>query len=378
MRGSLILWLARNWQQMVLVTALLVGVSTAHASTTPTPTPTRPSLAVCVPIPCGGDCAVPAPCTPGTACPQYAVKATCEVVSNTCACVTNPLTPVPTPTFGGCGLSCDDRPCLGQCADGSIVQGFCTSLTVDRGCACAFGCATPTPTPFAVCTPPPCKPGEVFSCPGSCPGGCGTLCATPTTSPTIPPTPMGPCASVPCGGTCSVCPPCTPGTVCPNYCELGTCEMVSGSCACVPGISTPTPTSTPAISACIGDCNRDGAVTVDELVTGINIALGTTPVSACPALQCPSSGPPGIFIDCFIIAVNNLLDGCTIWYEDCGPPHLGSDTCPSTVMFCTTEQVGAACGLVGSSCCQPGSMCAFGECNTPLVCTNAPPSRCPN
>jgi len=39
------------------------------------------------------------------------------------------------------------------------------------------------------CTPPPCKPGEVFSCPESCPGGCGTLCATATKSPATTPTP---------------------------------------------------------------------------------------------------------------------------------------------------------------------------------------------
>jgi hypothetical protein len=31
-----------------------------------------------------------------------------------------------------------------------------------------------------VCTPPACKPGEVYYCPGFCPGGCGTQCATPT------------------------------------------------------------------------------------------------------------------------------------------------------------------------------------------------------
>jgi hypothetical protein len=50
---------------------------------------------------------------------------------------------------------------------------------------------TPTPlqvtnTPMVVCTPPPCKQGEVYYCPGDCPGGCGTQCATPTVTP-IPP-----------------------------------------------------------------------------------------------------------------------------------------------------------------------------------------------
>jgi hypothetical protein len=29
-----------------------------------------------------------------------------------------------------------------------------------------------------VCTPPACKPGEEYYCPGECPGGCGTICVT--------------------------------------------------------------------------------------------------------------------------------------------------------------------------------------------------------
>ena len=46
---------------------------------------------------------------------------------------------------------------------------------------------TPTPTTFPVCTPPPCKPGEVYHCPDVCPGGCGVQCATPTPLPNHPP-----------------------------------------------------------------------------------------------------------------------------------------------------------------------------------------------
>ena len=45
----------------------------------------------------------------------------------------------------------------------------------------------PSETPAVVCTPPPCKKGEVYYCPGGdCPGGCGTTCATPTPTPTPP------------------------------------------------------------------------------------------------------------------------------------------------------------------------------------------------
>ena len=44
---------------------------------------------------------------------------------------------------------------------------------------------------------------------------------------------------------------------------------------------TPVPTATPV--PCVGDCNGDGEVTVDELLTMVNIALGNLPVTACPA-----------------------------------------------------------------------------------------------
>jgi hypothetical protein len=45
---------------------------------------------------------------------------------------------------------------------------------------------TPSTTPVVMCTPPPCKSGEVYYCPGDCPGGCGTQCATPTPMPEPP------------------------------------------------------------------------------------------------------------------------------------------------------------------------------------------------
>ena len=38
-----------------------------------------------------------------------------------------------------------------------------------------------------------------------------------------------------------------------------------------------------ARATCPGDCNGDGVVTVPEVVTVVNIALGSLPLSACPA-----------------------------------------------------------------------------------------------
>jgi hypothetical protein len=59
---------------------------------------------------------------------------------------------------------------------------------------------------------------------------------------------------------------------------------------------------------CVGDCNDDGAVTVDELVKGVNIALGNAPLSECPALNVLEDTV--ITIDELIAAVNTALQGC--------------------------------------------------------------------
>ena len=76
----------------------------------------------------------------------------------------------------------------------------------------------------------------------------------------------------------------------------------------------PTATPTPPISvntACYGDCNGDGRVSVDELMTLINIVLGNFPVDACPLPRdCCHPCPPGVYIDCMLVAISNALTGC--------------------------------------------------------------------
>jgi hypothetical protein len=60
--------------------------------------------------------------------------------------------------------------------------------------------------------------------------------------------------------------------------------------------------------ACAGDCDGNGAVTVNELIRGVNIALGTLAVSACPSFD--ASGDGRITVDELIAAVNRALGGC--------------------------------------------------------------------
>jgi hypothetical protein len=68
--------------------------------------------------------------------------------------------------------------------------------------------------------------------------------------------------------------------------------------------ATPSPTRTPA--ACIGDCDGKGTVTVDEVLTLVNIALG----NAQP-LPCAQGIPSGVEVDVALIlqAVSNAMNG---------------------------------------------------------------------
>jgi len=70
---------------------------------------------------------------------------------------------------------------------------------------------------------------------------------------------------------------------------------------------TPTPNATP--QACIGDCSGDQAVTVNELLMLVNIALNNDLVTACPVGDANQDGE--ITINEILAAVNNALNGCT-------------------------------------------------------------------
>jgi hypothetical protein len=72
-----------------------------------------------------------------------------------------------------------------------------------------------------------------------------------------------------------------------------------------------------AADDCTGDCSADGVVTVDELIRGTNIALGTVGVSNCSVFD--TDGDQHVTIDELLVAVNHALNGCPpgpppIWY----------------------------------------------------------------
>jgi hypothetical protein len=68
------------------------------------------------------------------------------------------------------------------------------------------------------------------------------------------------------------------------------------------------PTPTPAGRPCWGDCSGDGAVTVDELIVGVNLALGTQSVDTCRLAY--SVNDSRVSIDELIRAIDVSLAGC--------------------------------------------------------------------
>lgn len=67
---------------------------------------------------------------------------------------------------------------------------------------------------------------------------------------------------------------------------------------------------TPPALACTGDCDADGAVSVDELVTMVNVALERYDVSRCAAGD--RDGDNAIAIDEIVTAVDHALGGCPV------------------------------------------------------------------
>lgn len=127
---------------------------------------------------------------------------------------------------------------------------------------------------------------------------------------------------------------CTPPSECSRVCSslngtptisdgatLFTCRVAIDPAAPVASYALPctadaNSTAGPAIASCTpgqvivetripGDCDGDGKVTIDELITAVNIALGSLPVTACPAFDTNADGQ--VTIEDLIAAVNAAL-----------------------------------------------------------------------
>lgn len=103
-----------------------------------------------------------------------------------------------------------------------------------------------------------------------------------------------------------------PVSPCANGSGTFTLTKVASAATATPtstATSIPSPTPTPGSTPCVGDCNDDRQVTVDDLLTLVNIALGSAPPSACP-----NGVPSDAEVDIALIlqAVSNALNGCSL------------------------------------------------------------------
>ncbi len=76
--------------------------------------------------------------------------------------------------------------------------------------------------------------------------------------------------------------------------------------------NAPEPTPTATLSGplpCVGDCNEDENISVDELVRGVNIALGRADLGSCSGFDSNTDG--NVQISELLQAVNAALRGCT-------------------------------------------------------------------
>ncbi len=82
----------------------------------------------------------------------------------------------------------------------------------------------------------------------------------------------------------------------------------------VPVSPTPSVPATATLTAafgpgsCVGDCDGNGHVTVDEVVTGVSIALDITDLTRCPAFDCHGTGL--VSVDCVLQAMDAAFDDC--------------------------------------------------------------------
>ncbi|MGD9765682.1 MAG: choice-of-anchor Q domain-containing protein [Candidatus Binatia bacterium] len=107
-------------------------------------------------------------------------------------------------------------------------------------------------------------------------------------------------------------------------------NLIVSLCPCSPTPTlTPTPTPRATSTACVGDCNGDGVVTVDEIVLMINIALNLLPASACLSGDADQSGT--ITVDEIITAIDNALNGCPCGFRG---PRMCGGRCPRRADIC--------------------------------------------
>lgn len=112
-------------------------------------------------------------------------------------------------------------------------------------------------------------------------------------------------------------------------------------------------------TACPGDCDGDGSVTIDELVLQVTVALDRAPVAQCPAGDGNQDG--AITVDEIVAAVNAALNGCTLPSPE--QRCLASGGSVASALCCASAgDFPDTCG-VGACGCGPGASAEVHVCN---------------
>jgi hypothetical protein len=134
---------------------------------------------------------------------------------------------------------------------------------------------------------------------------------------------------------------------------------------------------------CAGDCSGDGAVTVDELVTGVGVALGSRALAACPAFDADGSG--SVTVAELVAAVNAALGGCAVGSPprptptaspappptappgDCCTAHAGGGCETASCQQCVCGQLPECCATQWDALCVSVAQGCFPDCDCPII-----------
>ena len=98
-----------------------------------------------------------------------------------------------------------------------------------------------------------------------------------------------------------------------RFIDLGGARVRAISSGSLPGVCDQ--------SGCAGDCDGNQSLAVDELVTGVNVALGTVPLAQCRAFD--TYADQEVSVDELIAAIHAGLEGCGLelrQFIDLTPP----------------------------------------------------------
>jgi hypothetical protein len=254
---------------------LSMGTTAAALTQTSTPTPAPTSTRTPTVCPTG------TPCTSG----YYKV------------CSGEPVT--------NCNCNCQPTPVM--CPGGDVLDycgfGVCICVSPTPIASPKFT-QTPTPTSTPVPTGNECSP----SVPDSCPVGkeCLCCCGTYVCMP-----PYLPCCALPCTESTPLPTPTATPTPGPTGVIIGIGDVCEIDVFCpLPLLCLIDPPHQARVCSCVGDCDESAEVTVDELVTLVNVDLGSQGWSACPLGDANSDGE--VTVDEILLAVDHALYGCLV------------------------------------------------------------------